>query len=164
MMSKTPAFQRSSGIDLGYWTGSGTVHRSARRGKFRQQDRAAHGHISYSVGRDTERREAQAFMDEEICPAHRQAAREWRIGEKAEVTGLMGVHGTDEGIRPPEWAVDPDLVSPGCHLEYRVVVSVTRNLFKDGTPSSPFDAGDGSPVRLRGKVNPGSDHRSRLLR
>ena len=120
--------------------------------------------MRYPVGRDTQRRQAQLLVNEDICPAHREVPRARPIRGKADVTRVMRGHETDECSRPAERAVDPGLVSPLYHLEYGLVIGATDDILNDGTASSPFDGGDCSPLRLRGKVNPSSDHRSRLLR
>lgn len=75
------------------------------------------------VGRDAQRRQAQLFMDEHACPAHREVAAQARpIRADADVTRVMGGHETDECGRPPERAVNPGLVGPLNRLEYDLVV------------------------------------------
>jgi hypothetical protein len=78
------------------------------------------------------------------------------------MTCLMRGHEAGERSRPAERAVDPGLVCLLHGLEYHLVVGARDDILDDGAASSPFDSGDCSPLRLRGQINPGSDHRSRL--
>jgi hypothetical protein len=82
----------------------------------------------------------------------------------ADVTPVVRSNELDECSRPAEWAVDPGLAGLLHHLEYDLAVGVRDNILDDGTVGGPFDTGDCSSLGLRSKVNPGSDHRSNLLR
>jgi hypothetical protein len=85
------------------------------------------------VGRDAQRRQAQLFVDEGVCPAHREvAARAGLICADAEVTCVMGGHETDECGRPAERAVNPGLVGPLNCLEYDLVVGRAGDILDNG--------------------------------
>jgi hypothetical protein len=76
----------------------------------------------------------------------------------------MSGHEADECSRPAERAIDPGLAGPFHQPEHVFVVGATDNILDDGATSRPFQSRGCAPLRLRGKVNPGGNPRSRLLR
>jgi hypothetical protein len=76
----------------------------------------------------------------------------------------MSGHEAGECSRPAERAIDPGLAGPFHHPEHVFGVGAADNILDDSATSRPFHSGGCGPLRLRGKVNPGGNHRSRLLR
>jgi hypothetical protein len=104
---------------------------------------------------DTERYQAQLLVDEDVGPAHRQAAaRSWLASGDGDLMYVMRGREADEVGWPAERAVDPGLVGRPHHPRDGLIVDAAGRLLDDSAPGTPLNYGDRGPLRLAARSTP----------